>query len=867
MNKNENQNLPINLIPNNIKYNIKSPININNQPNLILNKKNIDDDSLYNISYSSSKKQNNNNAVKVNNYISNEKQKINNYMQDKRIVFTLKMLGLNKYYMNFFKNELNFEGLLALSNNDMELMDIPKNCQKIIRTFILDYLQFGNLYTLEELKQYFIKRNYSKEYLRVKRSNSYNFQGNKAKKIKNNTNSQIKLRCQKQNQYNNYEQEFDKRNNNFNIINDNNIINNNLKINKSDSLSLKDYYNIYSKINMNSININNIENKINNQYIMNYNNFNDYINKNTLNDVNDLIINKNKNNYFSPLLDNFNREAFEQRNFNINRMKHYSKVNKNMKKNLKQNQIKTIPKHQHSNSSKIFIQNIDKILKTHQKKKYNTNKLDYKLSNNMNDNIIINKLENRYKRYHSFNNNNKNIIQNDNSNITDNNYYKNTTNTTKENYANNYYNLLNNNFFDKNPEYDNYTLMMTRSSSLNPKTSKIKMLKIKQIQEVNQILNNNSESNGKNLYSFSAEKKDMQTNNFNNYNINNSNFINKDNNDSISLNNNLESNNFKIQNMKLKNKNIYYRNIDNNGFNNNYNNFTCNQLSYNLNTQNNITNNNIDINEIPDYPGKNNNIFKSSGKHKFHGIMTNSENNSRIKRLEMRCQESQAPKKLFNNNSQKNLNIINNSNNNLNNINSINFNDDNINFIENTQNNNYINKNNNLSKSKNKKIKLRQNNSNNYFIKSFEDYYKTTQNFYNGQLQKKSNHISHSSNEKDKFNQLVNDTSYNLINKDKKNPEEMNAEELIKAMDEDSARIGLVIADLYRTLVMAMKRLPDMELHTDYIDLTVNNQGISTFVVDLHRCDGYKGFDDRCEDDQDRRFADDEEGMIYDEID
>ena len=100
-----------------------------------------------------------------------------------------------------------------------------------------------------------------------------------------------------------------------------------------------------------------------------------------------------------------------------------------------------------------------------------------------------------------------------------------------------------------------------------------------------------------------------------------------------------------------------------------------------------------------------------------------------------------------------------------------------------------------------------------------------------------------------------------------KNPEEMNAEELIKAMDEDSARIGLVIADLYRTLVMAMKRLPDMELHTEYIDLTVNNQGISAFVADLHRSDGYEGDDDRCEDDQDRDFADDEEGMIYDEID
>ena len=145
MNKKENKSLPINLNPNNIKYNINNPININNQPNLILNKKNIDDDSLFNISYSSPKRQNNNN-FKVNNYISSEKPKSNifnnnNNIQDQRLFFTLKMLGLSKYYINFVQNKYNFEGLLALSTNDMDLMGIPKNYQKIIRTFILEYFQ------------------------------------------------------------------------------------------------------------------------------------------------------------------------------------------------------------------------------------------------------------------------------------------------------------------------------------------------------------------------------------------------------------------------------------------------------------------------------------------------------------------------------------------------------------------------------------------------------------------------------------------------------------------------------------------------------------------------------------------------------
>ena len=257
MNKNEKQQLLINRNPNNIKYNIKNPININNQPNLILNKKNIDDDNLFNISYSSPKRQNNN-IFKINNYISNGKQKTNIYnnnnnMQDQRLFFTLKMLGLNKYYRNFVQNNLNFEGLLAVSNNDMDQMSIPKNYQRIIRSFISDYFQFGNLYTLDELKQYFMKKNYSKGHRTIKRSYSYNFQGNQTKRIKNNINSQLNLINQKQAQYNNYNIEFDKRNNNYiynnNIIYDNYIDNNNMKINKSVSPSLKNKYNIYSKYN------------------------------------------------------------------------------------------------------------------------------------------------------------------------------------------------------------------------------------------------------------------------------------------------------------------------------------------------------------------------------------------------------------------------------------------------------------------------------------------------------------------------------------------------------------------------------------------------------------------------------------------
>ena len=204
------------------------------------------------------------------------------------------MLGLKNYYSNFVLNKINFEGLLALSNSDMAQMSIPINLRRIIQNFILDYFQFGNLYSLEELKQYFMKRNYNlKGQRNIKRSYSFNYQKNKTKKIINNINSQFL----KHNVYNNYNNEYDKGNKNYDIINDNYINNNNLKLCKSISPSLKNKYNIYSKINMNSININNIENKINNQY----NNNNNYINKDINNDINDLIINTDENNSFFRL--------------------------------------------------------------------------------------------------------------------------------------------------------------------------------------------------------------------------------------------------------------------------------------------------------------------------------------------------------------------------------------------------------------------------------------------------------------------------------------------------------------------------------------------------------------------------------------
>ena len=98
---------------------------------------------------------------------------------------------------------------------------------------------------------------------------------------------------------------------------------------------------------------------------------------------------------------------------------------------------------------------------------------------------------------------------------------------------------------------------------------------------------------------------------------------------------------------------------------------------------------------------------------------------------------------------------------------------------------------------------------------------------------------------------------------EKKMPEEMSIEELVEAMDKDATRIGLTIAELYRTVTMAMASLPDMELHTETICLSVDDRGITVHVGNPHR--GSCKHDDFDDNDNQDDF-DDEEGMIYDEL-
>lgn len=75
---------------------------------------------------------------------------------------------------------------------------------------------------------------------------------------------------------------------------------------------------------------------------------------------------------------------------------------------------------------------------------------------------------------------------------------------------------------------------------------------------------------------------------------------------------------------------------------------------------------------------------------------------------------------------------------------------------------------------------------------------------------------------------------------------------LEKKIDAGAAHIGLVIADIFTFLTKSAAMLPDMELHTELLDLTVDDSGISVYI---------KHPDNNGEDDD---YDDEEEELLYD---
>ena len=92
----------------------------------------------------------------------NSKMNNNLILYDKRLVLCLKYLGLNNYILNFTKRGLKFEDFLSLSNSDLTALKIPPNIQDIIQKFMISYFNYGSMYTIEEIVQFFKTRRVAK---------------------------------------------------------------------------------------------------------------------------------------------------------------------------------------------------------------------------------------------------------------------------------------------------------------------------------------------------------------------------------------------------------------------------------------------------------------------------------------------------------------------------------------------------------------------------------------------------------------------------------------------------------------------------------------------------------------------------------
>ena len=290
---------------------------------------------------------------------------INNnlYSYDKRLVLSLKYLGLSKFIPNFIKKGTRFEDFLSFSNSDLTSFKIPHDIQDIIQKFILAYLNFGSLYTIDEINKFFktkkVKKYFPKneelnrnEMIREKRNNikykSVNQKNNT--NINNNYNGNIIL--------NNY-------NNQRNLSNNQNNHKKRPKSHNNKLISVpNDYFNvnnikqkIFTNNNHNNINTNKINNfRISSNKISNNNNnikrkkIPNNIYGNTTNsnsNISSLPSNQNNFNKYSTSIDNFSHMAMNGNSpqlLNMMKMANFKNINNNNINQLKKNLVKNFSK-------------------------------------------------------------------------------------------------------------------------------------------------------------------------------------------------------------------------------------------------------------------------------------------------------------------------------------------------------------------------------------------------------------------------------------------------------------------------------------------------------------------------------------------
>ena len=415
----------------------------------------------------------------------------NIYPNDERLNLCLNYLGLRKYIINFQNNGINFDEFLSLSNKDFSILNIPNKIQNIIQKFIISYLNFGSLYTKDEIIQFFrmkkAKNGNSNNTNLDNRGNNRNQRGNNhLSRHQSVNNNKINMNNQLNKNMNNNQNNNIRRNNYMNY-------NNRPKSQTNKQINYDLFNNNYMQNNYNPINNQNMNNK-NNNTNFNVNNYNNYINNNKKqiknNNNNNMIKNNNmkiirknicnnninntsKNNislssnannanYFPPSVDNISHMAVEgnsanidnlikmtqfreMNNNNYNNLRQNLNVNSNIKKNINSNNSNNNmnnKKYLNKSASNNIIEQMDNILKRIQLAKGKNGNIMTQ-SNNNNNNIRDNSVfsVNINKGYHSdgYLNEQKKLMQfnslinSKNNNIRSNNSIKSNSNTNTNN--------------------------------------------------------------------------------------------------------------------------------------------------------------------------------------------------------------------------------------------------------------------------------------------------------------------------------------------------------------------------------------------------------------------------------------------------
>ena len=486
---------------------------------------------------------------------------------DPRLIYCIKMLGITNYFSNFLQKNLNFEGLIALTNSDMSKMNIPKNIQQLIQNFILDYLKFGSLYSLDEIKKYFSYRklsnnNNNKEGInkeKISFSYDYYFKNRTPRNnIINNINQNNNNLIQRKKMINNFLSQEDKNINNIKNrnkmkINKSNI---NSRMNKSFSPSHKNNLNTFSE------NINNLKNEQNNL------NINDILVTDYRNNNNDY-----NNNYNTPIMKRNNSNNVYT--IKMNRQQLISNISP-----INLTEIKPIQERNDLNKNlndylKYIKKSKNNIASNSQLIRKNNNLKMTKSTDNLNSNFYNNyclNLKNTYNELYSEQFNKNKLNENQNYSNTNNNFYHTTSNLNLfENYEiNDFYpekNSQSSSYSNINAKGNNYLNINNNINNLinNFKLSKIKKLNENQTNEVINLMQNserkklnsnknaNKSKNQNNIKETTEKNRGMIMNNLNNYFIYNN--FRDDNINKLKENLNIKNNNI--------NNNKYYKNRNN----------------------------------------------------------------------------------------------------------------------------------------------------------------------------------------------------------------------------------------------------------------------------------------------------------------